>query len=992
MAQSKPLDLILANKLFEHIPAADTKFNFNSKDVVVYKEGDIIFQSGDSAEQIYLILEGEIKIKYNQPIDGQRIFEKGKTEFFGEKEFLEHSSRTSSAVANKPVTLYILRRKELNDLISKNRLYLNNLQGLDSESSSSSNRSSREFVSEEITGLLRNTDSSMDPFRYTTLKNSVESFQTKEYKAAVPPPEEENESLPSVPVSDKKRRTITDEIGFGETFTFAEEPEPEDSETAQKTNDDSVSGFSWDFPSFQSDTNDDNQVTPSQQNDFSGFQFSDEAEAITNKFSNTPDISSQDKTTGSFSGFGINFDIINGTSEHGSPEFNEEENQPEAPVGKSFWEDVVESATDNDETDNSEDDSTIDKWGREQPDGSSFWFGEEQQEKVEEIAYDDNLPSAGFWADTSQINKGSQWIEDQEFVSDNIQQEEQPEAEESGFNWDFSDSESPDITETEQLPDSQESFASIAQNDWKDEAEKVPEPPENWFTSQLPDDDIPIKEFSFDENGNLIAGVPAIPVNDAIDNLPLQTEEIEESSTGDFISSTQQFQEDDKSDTFFSSGFEDDQPVMSFEEIESTLRADKPPQKFDFEAEPQPPISTAQKNDEEGFSKEQLQLIIHAAQLVNSTIKIDEILNSIVQAASSLTEADRGTLYIIDHQAGELWSKVVRGENIEEIRLKIGQGIAGWVAQSGEPISIDDVSSDERFEHAFDQKTGYTTKSMLCYPIKNRAGMIVAVIQLLNSAHGKFRKIDEEFLEALSAHIAIALENAELVEQLLKTDRLTSLGKVAKFLISDIKKPILTIRHLAEHIRKKNVSAEINQVLTLMIEQANIVADLTQTTLSYSEGKSILNKKILSIAKVMDELIDLLAEYVEFRKTKLFKKLSLDVLVNVDKRELYQAFFQITKNACDAMPGGGELYVSTKLSETGDKVIISFKDKGLGIPESIKDKIFEPFMSQGKSHGVGLGLPIAEKIVKEHGGKIEVESAMGEGTTINIILPVVTEF
>src|SRR3989339_2136948 len=135
-AQIKPIVLIKANKLFSNVPDSSYSFPFNAKDVVEFREGDIIYKAGDSAEHICLILEGNVKIKFSVPVDGQRIFLKGTTDFFGEKEFLAMTSRSSSAVAETNTTLYLLKRKELNDLITPNRTISNNLQGIETLSAS----------------------------------------------------------------------------------------------------------------------------------------------------------------------------------------------------------------------------------------------------------------------------------------------------------------------------------------------------------------------------------------------------------------------------------------------------------------------------------------------------------------------------------------------------------------------------------------------------------------------------------------------------------------------------------------------------------------------------------------------------------------------------------------------------------------------------------------------------------------------------------------
>ncbi len=901
MAQVKLIDTIKANKLFENVPPDDIKLNFNQKDVLNFREGDIIFQTGDAADQLFLLLEGEVKIKYVAPIDGQRIFEKSKGDFFGEKEFMEQAARRSSAVANKAVSVFVLGRKEINDLIAKHRPILNSIQRLDpTRNDLSDYNTSKEIYSEELSNLLKTTDT-LEPFAYSPKKNTQEFSSPKIVKgqdavtAATP-----DEAAPGDEFPKKFNRTFEDSFNFSDFNQPAAQAEPGiETEKATVTENPEPSALSWDFTEPVSGLPDTHSPSYEETDSVS--------EAAPDNFSLNWDTPTFGKET--VAGFGA--------SESGM-HIHIPEDKP-----------VIET------------ESTLHGF-------------------VDEEA---NVP------------------------------EKEEEAAEENLTWDFA------APVEEPLP---ESYAKTAVDSFSP-TNKISEPgpaldetPESksdtWFGDDLTGDQ-PIREFEFDEFGNLIAS----PSPNAVQEEPGTPEVVKQNTIGTAYHEEVPVNEsviepeppDSEDDELNEDKFIFNEPTaeetVSFGD--NRFRFSAPLQSQDI-----PDIGHSDVHKAEDLTTDQLQLIIEAAQLTNSNIKLDQVLSSIVQAVSLLTQADRGTLYIVDYPNHEIWSKVIRGEDIEEIRLDIGQGLAGWVAQTGEIINIQDVTKDNRFDPDIDRQTGYKTKSMLCFPIRNKSGIIIAVIQLLNSKRGIFSALDETFLTALSAHIAISLENAELVEQLLKTDRLTSLGKVAKFLISDIKKPILTIKHLAEHIRKKNLSPDVNQVITMMIEQSNIVVDLVLTTLSFSEGKAVLNKKVIGSHRVLAELLDLLAEYVDYRKTKLFKKLGPDVLLNVDRREMYQAFFQITKNACDAMPQGGELYVTARVSPDDTKLVISFKDKGVGIPDSILEKIFEPFMSHGKPNGVGLGLPITEKIIKEHEGNIHIESELGEGATVVIELPIVKEF
>ncbi|MGD8779232.1 MAG: ATP-binding protein [Ignavibacteria bacterium] len=386
------------------------------------------------------------------------------------------------------------------------------------------------------------------------------------------------------------------------------------------------------------------------------------------------------------------------------------------------------------------------------------------------------------------------------------------------------------------------------------------------------------------------------------------------------------------------------------------------------------------------MTAELLETINKAAQLVNSNIKLDDALVNIVDVACDLTDADRGTLYLVDTENEQLWSKVAIGNDIKEIRLNIGEGIAGWVAKSGETVNIKNVQEDARFKSDYDKSSGYLTKTMLCFPIKNKKEEIVGVLQLLNSNKGEFTSLDELILKGLSIHAALALENASLVEKLLQTERVTSLGKMANFLIQDIKKPILVSKRYAEHLKAKDESGQYSQVIDMLLEQLTHVADMVQTTSSYSEGKSVLHAASMNFNDLLEDLIVRIDSLVKLKNCSIEKNLDTDVNVKIDLKEFSQCFNHIVRNACDAMPDGGVITIASKRDE--NQVILLIKDNGLGIPDSLKEKIFEPFMSHGKKEGTGLGLSITKKIIEDHGGTIRVESELGEGADFIITFPV----
>jgi phosphoserine phosphatase RsbU/P len=157
----------------------------------------------------------------------------------------------------------------------------------------------------------------------------------------------------------------------------------------------------------------------------------------------------------------------------------------------------------------------------------------------------------------------------------------------------------------------------------------------------------------------------------------------------------------------------------------------------------------------------ELSAIVEATKKLNSTLDLSELIHIILQIATRQTGAERGTVFLLDKARKEMWSLVGLGLDAQEIRFPEDQRIAGWVAREGTAVRLENAYEDPRFEPAFDQRLGFTTKRLMCLPIRNDAGAIIGVLELLNKAE-PFTHEDEAFLDALSAHVALALEKAQL--------------------------------------------------------------------------------------------------------------------------------------------------------------------------------------------------------------------------------------
>jgi Nif-specific regulatory protein len=166
-------------------------------------------------------------------------------------------------------------------------------------------------------------------------------------------------------------------------------------------------------------------------------------------------------------------------------------------------------------------------------------------------------------------------------------------------------------------------------------------------------------------------------------------------------------------------------------------------------------------------------VLLAVSEFLGREVAIDDLLLTLVDRMATALEADRGTLYLVDRGKGDLFSRAAHLPEIREIRLKLGQGIAGYVAESGETVNVPTTNQDKRFFPGVDEQTGYRTESILAAPMRDRHGTIIGVVQLLNKRApagqtGTFTREDGEALGSLAQQAAAVIESTTVYTQLFR--------------------------------------------------------------------------------------------------------------------------------------------------------------------------------------------------------------------------------
>lgn len=161
-----------------------------------------------------------------------------------------------------------------------------------------------------------------------------------------------------------------------------------------------------------------------------------------------------------------------------------------------------------------------------------------------------------------------------------------------------------------------------------------------------------------------------------------------------------------------------------------------------------------------------LELLLEVTRRMASYGTLDEVLAALVDMTTTELNAERGSLFLNDPDTNELYSRVAQGNIQREIRILNTSGIAGHVYTSGEALIIADAYADDRFNRSIDEQTGFTTRNILCVPIKTVKGEVIGVAQTLNKRSGKFTKHDLNLLEAMTSQGTLALQSAQFIERM----------------------------------------------------------------------------------------------------------------------------------------------------------------------------------------------------------------------------------
>lgn len=404
-------------------------------------------------------------------------------------------------------------------------------------------------------------------------------------------------------------------------------------------------------------------------------------------------------------------------------------------------------------------------------------------------------------------------------------------------------------------------------------------------------------------------------------------------------------------------------------------------------------------------ARSNLQVMYRTALAVSHTLEIDQLLQRIMELIFEWVEADRGCIMLIDPADKSLQPKVRRTRDglRPDDKITISKTILDYVIDRNEGVLTSDARQDDRFSPAA-SIVRMGVREAICVPMRGRYD-VVGVIYVDTSTspqemirEGVSNKFTEDHLKlmiAIGHQAALAVEDTRYYSAMVQAERLAAIGQTVTTLSHHIKNILQGIRggsYLIELGLTEHDPAVIGKGWKIVEKNQNKISNLVMDMLTFSKQRepdlttANLNRTVGDAVELMHARADELNVELTWHPGQPMPDLVFD------PEGLHRAVLNVITNAIDAAGEdreSGRVAVRSEHAPERSTVWIVVEDDGPGIPPEEMDQLFSPFVSSKKGRGTGLGLPVSQKILSEHGGRILVASEPGSGCRFTLELPAV---
>jgi two-component system NtrC family sensor kinase len=400
-----------------------------------------------------------------------------------------------------------------------------------------------------------------------------------------------------------------------------------------------------------------------------------------------------------------------------------------------------------------------------------------------------------------------------------------------------------------------------------------------------------------------------------------------------------------------------------------------------------------------------LQVVYRTALAISHTLDIDQLLQRIMELIFEWVEADRGCIMLVDPDTKSLEPKAHRARQGVRLgkKITISKTILDYVMERTEGVLTSDARQDRRWDAAA-SIVQMGIREAICVPMQGRYG-VVGVIYIDTSTtpqeiirQGGSTKFTEDHLKltiAIAHQAALAVEDTRYYSAMVQAERLAAIGQTVATLSHHIKNILQGIRggsYLIERGLNQHDESLVGKGWNIVEKNQNKISALVMDMLTFSKERepelapANLNAVVGDVIELMQVRADELDVQLTWRPAQYMPDLVFE------PEGIHRAVLNVVTNAIDAAYEGerrGQVEVATRLAPDETKVFVTVTDDGPGIPAEQIQSLFSPFVSSKGGRGTGLGLPVSQKILTEHGGRILVDSTPDAGSCFTLELPAV---
>lgn len=380
--------------------------------------------------------------------------------------------------------------------------------------------------------------------------------------------------------------------------------------------------------------------------------------------------------------------------------------------------------------------------------------------------------------------------------------------------------------------------------------------------------------------------------------------------------------------------------------------------------------------------------------VIGSLLPTDQLLARVMDIIFEEVEVDRGVILIRDKDTGDFLPEVVRFRQRKTGREPEGiiasRTIVNHVAENKQGVLCSNVVADERFLSGKSvQNLGM--RSVICAPIVAREKVLGVLHLDCPVTRHTYHEQELKLITAIGYQTGLAIENARLVQSYLQRERLAAAGETVASLSHSIKNILQGMRSGADLVQRgldRRDFAHTTQGWRIVERNLDRCYNLMLNMLAYSKEREP-HLEMLQINKLAEDIVELVQRQADDAKIVLLADLDDAVpAIPLDYDGIHQVVLNLVTNAIDVLtPKGGVINVNTRYDPALRQATLTVRDNGPGVPAALREKIFEPFYSTKGHGGTGLGLAVARKIVKEHGGVLELIAPPDGGAQFEIRLP-----